>query len=107
MKTEFTPTVGDQCHGVVDVAVFGPRQRDDQARKTPSALLLQLLKRRSGRANQRWPQHQVLRWIANKHQLREHHEIGSERRCLVAKPSHGRCVAWYITHGGIDLCAGD
>ena len=107
LETEFAPTVGDQRHGVVDVAVLGPRQRDDQARNSARAFLLQLLQRRSGCANQRWPQHEVLRWIANQHQLGEHHEVGSERRRLVAKPPHGRGVARHIAHGGVDLCAGD
>jgi hypothetical protein len=108
LEPQLGVSLRDERHGVVQPAIRPPRQRDHESRRTGSrALAFEVPQRGGGRFDQRRPQHEVFRGIADEHQLGEHHEIGALCRSFVAHPPDERRVAGHIADRRVQLHEGD
>ena len=107
LEAQLRATVGHERHRIVDNAVGGPGESDDEAGHAVCALAFQLAQYRSCRLHERRPQHQILGRVSHQHQLGKDHEVGTECGGVTAGAPHERGVAWDVADSGIQLCERD
>ena len=103
LEPQLGAAVGDQRDRVVQTAVGAPGQRDEHGRRSGCALALELPQRRSRRVDERRPEHEVFRRIADEDQLGQDDEIGAEFGGPIARAPHASEVAGHVAHRGIQL----
>ena len=97
------PPAVEERHGVMELAVLDPGQADQRRRPAVGGQARELVAGCPARLLERRLQHQVLGRIAGKVEFRRHHDVGPERRRLLARSSQPVAIARDVADDRGDL----